>query len=465
MASSGKKRGIALACALILGVVIALIPPFGELTVESMRFAGIFVAVIILLVTQAMPDWATVLGASALLVLTKTSTIGVVFSAYSGSTIWLVIMVFALAAAIGGSGLLKRIALKILTWFKPTYNGAVLAMMCAGVISGPLIPSANAKVNILIPVATEVTSQVGFKERSKPALGLFSAVYLPSMIGCNAFLSGSVYVSIMLGFITDMTFNMASWFVATCLWFVVILVGTWLWCVIYCKPDEKVELPADFYKKRYESLGAMTRNEKVAAVVLVAALLLWCTSSLHGMDTGMVGWMAVVIFVIFGLFTGADLIGKIPWTTVVFIGGLLGMGNLISSLGWSDVIANLLGPVVAPVVSSPWIFIPFLCIFTYLLRFVVVEQLTSLLITLAIFSPLLASAGISMFVLVFVQFMSAMVWNVSYQNPYPHATIAAAGGKYVTFNELKKDSYLFMVLNLIGCTLSVPLWYALGLLF
>ncbi len=465
MASSGKKKVLALAAAFIIGLVIAFIPPFGELTVESMRFAGIFVALIILLVTQALPDWTTVLAASALLVLTKTSTTSVVFSAFSGGTVWLVIMIFALAASISNSGLLKRIALKILTWFKPTYNGAVLAMMCAGVISGPLIPSANAKVNILIPVATEVTELVGFKERSKPALGLFSAVYLPSMIGSNAFLSGSIYVSIMLGFITDMTFNMVSWFVATCLWFVVILVGTWIWCVTYCKPDEEVELPATFYKDRYASLGAMTKNEKVVAVVLLVALSLWCTVSIHGLDTGMVGWIAVCILVGFGIFTTTDFITRIPWTTVVFIGGLLSIGNLISALGWSDVIADLLGPIVAPVVSSPWVFVPFLCVFTYLLRFVVVEQLTSLLITLAIFSPLLADAGISMFVLVFVQFMSAMVWNVSYQNPYPHATISAAGGKYVTFDELKKDSYLFMVLNLIGCTISIPLWYALGLLW
>lgn len=462
MANSGLKKILFLAIGVILGVFIALQTPPAGLTPAAMNYAGIFVAVIFLLIVQALPDWVVVLAATALLALTKTAKVPEIYSAFSGSTLWLIIMVFALAAGIGKSGLLTRVGLKILTFFPANYRGAVLALMSSGLVVGPLIPSVNAKVNIMIPVATAVTEQVGLKERSRGALGLFSASYMTIMLGGNAFLSGSVYVAIMLGFLPGQNFTLVSWLVATSVWLAVLLVGIYLYCMTYCKPEQDISFPSSYFKERLRELGPVTRDEKFAGVLLFICLLVWSTAKLHGMDTGMVGLLAVCALASYGLITGADFIGKVPWTLIVFIGGLLGMASLMTSLGWSDFIAGLLGPIFAPIVSSPWIFVPFLCLFTYVLRFVVIEQLTSLIITLAIFSPLMSQAGMSLFVLVFVQFMASMVWNVPYQNPYPLATLQVAGGKYVTFAELRKSSYAYMVICLIGMTASIPLWQMLG---
>jgi DASS family divalent anion:Na+ symporter len=427
-----------------------------------MRYAGIFVAVIIILIFQVFPDWAVVLTASTLLVITKVAAVSAVFAPFSGSTMWLIIMVFALAAGVGKSGILPRIGLTILSLFPASYNGAVVALMTSGIVVTPLIPSVNAKVNIMIPIATAVTEQVGLPERSKGALGLFSASYMTIMLCGNAFISGSAYVAIMLGFLPGSNFNLLSWFVATSIWFAVLLVGIFVYCTTYCKPAQKLAFPPDYFKDKLKELGPMSRDEKFAGVLLAVCLVVWMTAKLHGFDTGMVGLLAVCVMVGYGLMTGADFIGKIPWTLIVFIGCLLGMAGLMATLGWSDLIAALLGPVFAPIVDNPWVFVPFLCVFTYLLRFVVVEQLTSLLVTLAIFSPLMEQAGMNLFVLVFVQFMAAMVWNVPYQNPYPLATLQIAGGKYVTFAELRKSSFAYMVICLIGVTASIPLWQALG---
>ena len=134
----------------------------------------------------------------------------------------------------------------------------------------------------------------------------------------------------------------------------------------------------------------------------------------------------------------------------------------MSTLGWSDAIAGLLGPILAPVVASPWIFVPFICIFTYLLRFLIIEQNTALVVVMAIFGGLMGAAGIDLYVIIFVEFMSSMCWTVPYMNPFAMATLGVAGGKYVTFPEMRKASILYMIINLAGCTLSIPLWYALG---
>ena len=484
-----KRNGLIFASVLVVVFyVLACSMKFGEdsvLSAASFVYAGVFLAVIVLLLTGALADWVVVLGASSLMILTDAvfRKVGIMtepvftmpglFGAFSGSTVWLVIMVFALSAGIGKSGLLNRIAIAILSVFPPTYTGAVVAMMCTGTVLSPLIPSVNAKVNILIPFATSTTEEMGIKPRSKGALGLFTACYLPAYLGGNAFLTGSVYVSVICGFITSYaaalgvegaSFNFVSWLVAASVWFVVLLAGTFLFCAVLCRPAEKVEFSKTFFKDRLKEMGAMRRDEKIAAAVLVIALLLWSTSSFHGMDTAMIGWAAICVMCATGLLAPSDFNTKIPWSLVVFIGSLLGMANYMSTLGWSDAIAGVLGPILAPLVASPWIFVPFICIFTYLLRFLIIEQNTALVVVMAIFGGLMHAAGMNLYVIIFTEFMSSMCWTVPYMNPFAMATLGVAGGKYLTFPEMRRASILYMAINLVGCTASIPLWYALGFL-
>lgn len=484
-----KRNGLIFASVLVVVFyVLACSMKFGEdsvLSAASFVYAGVFLAVIVLLLTGALADWVVVLGASSLMILTDAvfRKVGIMtepvftmpglFGAFSGSTVWLVIMVFALSAGIGKSGLLNRIAIAILSVFPPTYTGAVVAMMCTGTVLSPLIPSVNAKVNILIPFATSTTEEMGIKPRSKGALGLFTACYLPAYLGGNAFLTGSVYVSVICGFITSYaaalgaegaSFNFVSWLVAASVWFVVLLAGTFLFCAVLCRPAEKVEFSKTFFKDRLKEMGAMRRDEKIAGAILVIALLLWSTSSFHGMDTAMIGWAAICVMCATGLLAPSDFNTKIPWSLVVFIGSLLGMANYMSTLGWSDAIAGVLGPILAPLVASPWIFVPFICIFTYLLRFLIIEQNTALVVVMAIFGGLMHAAGMNLYVIIFTEFMSSMCWTVPYMNPFAMATLGVAGGKYVTFPEMRRASILYMAINLVGCTASIPLWYALGFL-
>jgi DASS family divalent anion:Na+ symporter len=482
-----KKIGLIGSLALIIIFYILALtaePASGSpLSAASFVYAGVFLSVVLLLLTEALPDWVVVMAASSLLILTDAlfRTFGVytdpvfttagLFGAFSGSTVWLIIMVFALSAGISKSGLLNRIAIWILSKFPPTYNGAVLAMMLTGTVLSPLIPSVNAKVNILIPFATSTSEEMKVKPQSKPALGLFGACYLPAYIGGNAFLTGSVYASVICGFITSYaeslgadgaTFTFGSWFAAAAIWFIILLVGTYLYCAIICKPKEKMEFSRDLYEQRLKEMGPMSRDEKTAGIILLVSLVLWSTSSIHHMDTGMIGWAAICIMCATGLLKPTDINAKVPWSLIIFIGSLLGMANYMGSLGWSDTIAAALGPVLSPVVSNKYLFVLTICVFTYILRFLIIEQNTALVVVMAIFGGLMKAAGINLYVIIFVEFMSSMVWTTPYMNPFAMATLGVAGGKYVTYKEMQKLSFVYMVINLVGCLLSIPLWTGMG---
>ena len=85
---------------IIIAVLIAMIAPPEGLTVESMRFAGIFICLIIWMVLNVWPDFViTIVGLCAFVVFGVCS-FGDAFSPFAGSSVWLVIGAFGLSAGV-----------------------------------------------------------------------------------------------------------------------------------------------------------------------------------------------------------------------------------------------------------------------------------------------------------------------------------------------------------------------------
>lgn len=456
------KNLIIIVVTIAVGFAVANLPAPTGLERPAMVYLGIFAGLLILLVTNALPTWASCLGALSVMAICQVAPIADVFDAFSGSIFWLMAAVFAFATAIGNSGLMDRLALKMLTIFPKNYRGQVLSLMAAGFIMSPLIPSSNAKVNLLIPMATAMTEQVGYKPHSKAALGLFTATFLPSYMGSYAFLTGTVNVAFFLG-VLKLQFTWIGWLSVTFVWLIVLLIGTYVFCMTYCKPKEKLDLPGDYFEGKYRELGSMKPQEKLTAIVVIAALVLWITQPLHGIDAGMVCMVATIVLVAFNVLTGSDFNTRMPWGLLIFIGALISVGNLMQPLGINDWLAGLLAPVLTPIASNVWVFVPALLLITWALRAVIPAQGVVLIVLAAVFASVLPAAGISLFVLGFVEHPAGNIWFNKFQNPFIMGTLGVAGNKYVTIKEFKKSAYAFMVITLVGCMASIPLWSAMGL--
>lgn len=460
----GIKKAAFILLAFLIVLLIGSLPAATKaMSRSAWLYLGIFCGMLILFFTKAMPTWAAALTAMCLIVIFKIAKLSDTFVTFGQSTVWLLIGIFGMSVGLNNSGFFKRLALKILSKFPKNYKGQVLALFVTSLVSCPLIPSSAAKASLLLPIGTEVSESVGIKPRSKEALGIFTAAFLPSYFLSSAFLSGSVYVSLMLGFIKDRTFSWLGWLAVSWPWFVVGAVLTYLFCVTVCKPKGTLqELPADFISKKLEELGPMSRKEKQGLVIFVLALLFWLTQSLHGIGSGIVALLALVAMMALGLMDTKEFGAKVPWGTIVFVGCLLSISSFMSTTKAGAWIGTLIGPLIAPIASSPWILVPALCIITFIMRFAI-DQLVWVAIVMAIFTPFMAQYHISAFVIVFVSFISGMVWNVVWQNPAVVGIEKVAGDKYVTYEDSRLVSVLFMVICLIGMTVSIPVWQALGL--
>lgn len=460
-----KKKLLFLLLAGVMLLAVAYLPAETQtLSRTGWQFLGIFLALLTLLLSRAVPEWISGLGALCLLVVFGIGSVSQVFAPFGQGTVWLIIGIYALSVGLSNSGLIKRVALIILSKFPGTYKGQVLALMASGTIITPLIPSNYAKASILLPVSTQITEYAGFEERSKPALGLWTAALMPAFCLGIAFMTGSGYVPFMISFMDGMSFTWGSWLKYTWVWFVVGVLLTYFFCTVICKPkDGKAVISQEYIRKEIEKLGPMSAKEKKAAVIMVAALILWLTQSWHGIDAGIVTLLAITAMAACDLISTQEFAAKLPWSMIVFIGALLSVSTFMSSTGVSSWIASLIGPYLTPIVSNVWLFVPLLVLLIVLMRFAIISQTVCLALTVAIFGPLLAEAGISIFILVWVVFAGSCFWNVPYQNPYILGLLGIGGQKYVTFSEAQKASFLYVAICLIGMLASIPLWMACGL--
>lgn len=447
MSKQMKKTIFGILGGIVLMLLIAYLPPETEMmSRQGWQYLGCFGFLLTCLISGALPDWVATLATMVMLLVFKLGKVADVTVEFSGTTVWLCIGVFIMSVGINNSGFMKRLALWVLTKFPGTYRGQVTAMMLAGIITTPMIPSSYAKTSIMAPLIGQVCEAVGAEPNSKAARGLWFANFMGTYILGIAFMSGSAFVALMIGFMQGLAFTWGSWLKCTIVWYLVLIVLTYLYCTIICKPKEKLAGDVTFLKEQYKALGAVSKKEKQGIIIVAIAIILWITQKLHGVDAGFVAIAADVAFFAAGLLTAPEANAKGQWTLVVFIGGILSIAKFMNTTGVSAWLASLLGPIFAPIMSSPYIFVPCLCIITFALRYVIVSQTCMLTMMIAIFGPLMEAHGMSMFILVFVEWLCGTYWNTAYGNPSVVGFIKMTGDKCVDY-KCRDGRYIYVFVN------------------
>ena len=241
MSKQMKKTIFGILGGIVLMLLIAYLPPETEMmSRQGWQYLGCFGFLLTCLISGALPDWVATLATMVMLLVFKLGKVADVTVEFSGTTVWLCIGVFIMSVGINNSGCMKRLALWVLTKFPGTYRGQVTAMMLAGIITTPMIPSSYAKTSIMAPLIGQVCEAVGAEPNSKAARGLWFANFMGTYILGIAFMSGSAFVALMIGFMQGLAFTWGSWLKCTIVWYLVLIVLTYLYCTIICKPKEKL---------------------------------------------------------------------------------------------------------------------------------------------------------------------------------------------------------------------------------
>lgn len=344
----GRTEKIGWIVTLVLTLACLVVPEQGIYTLTFKKFLAITVFCLSLAAFELVPNIMIAILFPALYLFTKCAPAQVILSPWLGTTAIMLMGIFFMVATLNASGLLRRIAFKMMCLANGSYLKILMMVFFVGVVLN-IATSGNSSI-IMAAICLGLCISLN-EVKGRIGAGLASAV----MIGCCTS-HAYTFQAAVWGVINQM----AEGYVDTVTPFPMMM-HTWplfivsivMVCVAYkmfsLNDDQKAMFEnVTYFKDELNKMGHITRREKVNLIMLLAILVYMFTTPLHGMDLNLgfalIPWIVYLPFV-----NGADhnTLKSVQWDMPFFIMACMGIGTVAGSLGMSDAITtvcmNLLG--------------------------------------------------------------------------------------------------------------------------
>ncbi len=276
--------------------------------------------------------WAMVLGVAPA---------SVVFSGFHAGAMWLVFGGLILGLAVKRAGLDVRLVAAMVPRFPASYLGLLYGIFLVGTTLAFVLPSASARVVLLVPIILALAARLGFAEGSKGRAGLVLAAAMGTMVPAFAILPANVPNMALFGAAESIYRIQLTYGDYMALNFPVLGVGAiiaypgLIGLLFADRPGapEKATPPADWS-------GA----EKRLALILGLALALWVSDTLHGISPAWVALGAGLLCVLpgAGLLAPNSIAREIDYGPVLFLAGIIGLGAVATHGGLGSLIGERL---------------------------------------------------------------------------------------------------------------------------
>ncbi len=318
------------------------------LAVSGWHVFAVFFATILSFILRPVPMGPAVL--IALVVLAGTNTLGATakdsfkaaMGGYANTTVWLVVAAFLIAGAMIRTGLGKRIALGCVVRFGKTTLGLGYATALAEFILGPAIPSNTARGGgVMAPIVNSLSRTLGSSPEDHPKRAgeylMLNGAHL-NLITAAMFLTGMAANGLVAATASDngLEFGWMTWLKGSIVPGVVSLLLLPWFLYKLLKPElQDARAAQTKAKEQLSEMGVWTVGEKVMLGVFLLLLVLWSTKPVHGMETGVVALIGVLILLLSGTEKWVDVTGnKDAWDAMIWLGGMVSMAGLLKDHGF-----------------------------------------------------------------------------------------------------------------------------------
>ena len=307
---------------------------------------AIFVAAIILWITEAIPNYLTSLLVILSIVLTGVTSDKTAYAQLGHPVMWLNILSFILASMLVKTQVAKRFALWFVLKFGKNASGVILSFIVINLVLSAFISATTAKAAILLPifmVIAAIYGATGGQNRNNFGRNLILQNLFQINLGANSFLTGSgatlLAGSLIAGALGIGAFSYQDWFKAAFpMNLLLILIGWFVGSKIYfpLKKEERVpQISGGMERLREElhKLGKMKTEEYKAIFIFLAVLILWATDKQHGINQTAVAFMGAVVALLpgIGIVKWNDV--DIPWHLLLFSAGAYTLGAGLEATG------------------------------------------------------------------------------------------------------------------------------------
>lgn len=332
---------------------------FDDFTRANYAMLAIFLAAIILWITESVPNYLTALLVILGLVLTEVTSQKEAFAQLGHPVMWLNILSFVLASMLVKTRAAKRLALWFVLKFGHSASGVFFSFLVINVVLSAFISATTVKAAILLPIFMVVAAVYGASNGNRNNFG--RNIVLQNLfqvnIGASGFLTGSganlLAASLIGGAMGITSISYSDWFAAAFPLAIILLFIGWFVGVkvIFPIPKEqrKPQIEGGLAKLREEldAMGKMNVEEWKSIAIFVGVLAMWATDKVHGIDATTVAFIGAVIALLPGVGVVKWNDVDIPWHLMLFSAGAyaIGAGLDATALPKSmvDVMFNSLG--------------------------------------------------------------------------------------------------------------------------
>ena len=284
-------------------------------------------------------------------------------SGWTNTVMYMVVGAYFLANALDESGLLRRIALWIISKCKGSWFGLLFTIYIAGIVLS-LLTFGMAYI-IMATLCIGIIKSMDMKMPSKET-ALIGFACLLGVCTSRCFVYTPVNYSVILvqAQLVDPTLritafdvlfhNLPMFVTAT----IALLVAYKFW-----KVNATIQ-SADYFINELTAMGSLTTKEKKTTVFMVLFFALLLTSPWTGLDANLLFALSPWVLLLPGINVATQKsVRGLNWQNIFFIAACMAIGNVAASLGIGAIIAEIATPYMSSVGTTGFFIIVFAIIF------------------------------------------------------------------------------------------------------
>ncbi len=278
------------------------------------------------------------------------------FAGFADSTAWFLMgaLLFGLMAT--KSGLARRLAYLIMRAVGTSYPRLLLGLILSDFVLTFLVPSGIARVVIMASVALGLLDAFGVGRRSHIARGMFIILTYTATIFDKMIIAGaaSIIARGVIERVGGVEVLWSRWALAYLPCDLITILVAWR-LTLYFYPPEVPALPggAAVLEEALRRMGPFSGLEKRAAILMVAAVVLWMTDFLHHVPAPMIGLGIGLVATLprLGVLTTDDL-RRVNYLPIFFVASAVSMGQVLVATQALDVLTSVLFAWMSPLVTN-----------------------------------------------------------------------------------------------------------------
>ncbi|GAB6111801.1 SLC13 family permease [Desulfomicrobium salsuginis] len=255
---------------------------------------------------------------------------------------------FTLGKILQETGLGKRIGLTCVRAMGGSFVGALWGLTLAVFIVAPLVPAITGKAAIFCAIAISLCEALDFKPKSREATAVILGTCLAVASTKLCYLTGGADLVLGMGLADKVMDTKTAWmqyayhnFIPGTI-YTVMSVGLVMF-MLPSKVDRKALGP--ILETKLKELGPVTKQQKIASILMLLTLVLLATDTLHGINAGLVLIMVAFVSFLPGLnLMNGDRFSKINFAPLFFIMGCMAIGSAGGHLKVTQWIAEMTLP-------------------------------------------------------------------------------------------------------------------------